>query len=164
MRGLIFFLALCVLLNWLYQRYGYALKQGAAPPTMRSHVVNVSATPPSTGGTVLPGVDVATPPPIAGKPTAAAVISLRPAFEQACRDNRLELVEYGELRDGSVEFTVRGRDRDSVSAVIDTLKRQGAIEEVFWGAKHPITRQSYWVKLENGTQNHYAYWKARAVR
>ncbi|MCX7012190.1 MAG: hypothetical protein NTW86_06440 [Candidatus Sumerlaeota bacterium] len=164
MKQLVFFLALCVLLWWAYQRFGYLLYHTGSPAPARARLVAVAASPSSAGGTVLPGVDVATPPPVAGQRTPAGTISLRPVFEQACRENRLELIEYGEPAAGMVEFTVRGRDRNSVNAVLDTLQRQGVVQEVIRNAKHPKMGQPYWMKLEDGTQNHYAYWKVRTVR
>ena len=70
---------------------------------------------------------------------------VRPFFDAAAKANNVEIVTYSEPAMYMVDVTVRGRDRNSVSDVVDDLTKQGIIKDI------DLNQTKYWQDIENGT-------------
>ncbi|MCX7012191.1 MAG: hypothetical protein NTW86_06445 [Candidatus Sumerlaeota bacterium] len=177
MGKLIFFVAVCVLLWWLFTR-GPLSNHPAAPaptPTQVAEATTTPAPPPLaatpaslspavTPATVLSLVPSAPPRPAAPPATARALAPLRPIFERACKENQVDLIGYDELSPTIVQFTGRSRRPTGVGDVLDTLRRQGVLRDIDLKAVNPRNGKSSWPAVEHDVPVYYSYYKVSVYR
>ena len=179
MRNLILIALLALAVWWLFTKAGFFVSQLAPPAPSRAALVAGAGGAGGSASAPSQPVGAAAASPAPAQPFGAAPaaltpvrpglptprISLRPVFERACAQCKVQLVEYKEPMAGIVEFTVKGLDRNSVSDVVDILvwPKGTVIKDIFLDAKHPQAKQSYWMTLENSRQFHYAYYKVRVL-
>jgi len=89
-----------------------------------------------------------------------SLVPVRPLIESACTAHGCSIVQYAEPEKYFVELTVRGPDRNSVSAWLDDLTwpEDDLVKDI------DLNKAKYWQGIENGNQVFYASYRLRAYK
>ena len=169
MRKIVTLVIVGLVVYWAFRGSDTFLKKAIPPTPSRAQLAAAAGGSAGSGPTPPPVSLLGPAAPPRGQSGSAQTVprpSLLPVFQKTCAECRVELVEYDEATPGIVEYTVKGPDRNALSDVLDLLTwpKGEVIKDIFLDAKHPRENKSLWMRMENGQQIYYGYYKVRVLQ